>query len=351
MVGSIDAQEHAMETKLATRLGMWAALCALPWLLSACNLEDSATGQSFKAGDACSREGDRRSGLECQDGRWRRVEATPDMMNPSDMDNDHDLSADQPIEDQGVEEDLGCQAESDAQLCAGVNADACGELSVTDRCGSSRALSCGGCDAAQHRECQDNKCICVQETDEELCGAAGRQCGLATLTDRCGVERSVDCGGCDQGTCGDDGACSVCQPETNAQLCARVGAQCGSVSAEDNCGLARVVESCGLCRNLAETCSRSNQCVCVAETDAQLCARLGAACGSVAASDNCGQMRLVAECGTCISPSCCDDNSNICRSGRFCAVLEPVDPAPGDSCGGTCLGNCCNGLCQLAPCP
>ncbi len=37
---------------------------------------------------------------------------------------------------------------------------------------------------------------CVAQSEATLCGSAGAECGALTVTDRCGDERSLDCGGC-----------------------------------------------------------------------------------------------------------------------------------------------------------
>src|SRR5262249_28025531 len=52
---------------------------------------------------------------------------------------------------------------------------------------------------------------------------------------------------------------SGCTPETDAAFCTRLGKACGSVTAADNCGASRTVASCGTC-GTGQTCS-ANQCV------------------------------------------------------------------------------------------
>ncbi len=53
---------------------------------------------------------------------------------------------------------------------------------------------------------------------------------------------------------------------------------------------------------------------CVPETDAALCARLGAECGTVAAIDRCGAPRVVTSCGTCAATRACGGGGapNVC---------------------------------------
>ncbi|MEZ4459235.1 MAG: hypothetical protein R3E66_05830 [bacterium] len=50
----------------------------------------------------------------------------------------------------------------------------------------------------------NNGTSCVPETDQELCENDGKDCSAYTVTDRCGVERTVECGACVQGVgCGE----------------------------------------------------------------------------------------------------------------------------------------------------
>lgn len=102
-----------------------------------------------------------------------------------------------------------CVGESDQELC-GLNDVGCGAIDVVDSCGEARAIECGGCEAPD--SCGgagvDNACGCAPETDQELCAAANG-CELGDFVDRCGAQRSVDCGACDWNVspvC-DNGAC------------------------------------------------------------------------------------------------------------------------------------------------
>jgi len=96
-----------------------------------------------------------------------------------------------------------------------------------------------------------NACGCVPESDAELCGAAGAQCGPITATDRCGGAREIaDCGACPSPlACGAGGEPNVCgcASETDRQLCDRAGAVCGALQAYDACGVVRDIASCGSC--------------------------------------------------------------------------------------------------------
>jgi len=66
-----------------------------------------------------------------------------------------------------------------------------------DNCGSPRNQVCGVCPlddlcTAQHQ-------CCTPETNQQLCNAAGAQCGSITVMDACVQTRTVDCGGCNGG--------------------------------------------------------------------------------------------------------------------------------------------------------
>jgi hypothetical protein len=86
-----------------------------------------------------------------------------------------------------------------------------------------------------------NKCGCKPTT----CATVGAQCG--TILDGCGG--TVDCGGCDAGTCGGGGpnGCGTnpCVPGT----CASLGFECGPIS--DGCGS---VIQCGMCPQAGDLC-------------------------------------------------------------------------------------------------
>ena len=74
----------------------------------------------------------------------------------------------------------------------------------------------------------DNDEPCESPTDDELCNAAGFQCGDFETTDKCGVERSVDCGGCPLDDC-ENNMCG-CVPDTCKDLPNTCGVQ------DDGCG-------------------------------------------------------------------------------------------------------------------
>ncbi|MGK3987427.1 fibronectin type III domain-containing protein [Sorangium sp. So ce136] len=66
---------------------------------------------------------------------------------------------------------------------------------------------------------------------------------------------------------------------------------------------------------------------CTPESDAQLCARLGAGCGSLSDVDNCGAPRSVSSCGSCTAPETCGGGGTPNECG---------DPGGSTPCGGLC---------------
>ncbi len=130
-----------------------------------------------------------------------------------------------------------------------------------------------------------------------------------------------------------------CEPETDATLCAGLGANCGLSSATDRCGELRTV-SCGTCSG-GESCGGAgvaNQCgagTCVAESDAAFCERLARSCGSVSGGDNCGDPRTAA-CGTCSDPA-----RPVCSTDGLCVA----ESCTADCTDRTCGSDGCNGSC------
>jgi hypothetical protein len=244
-----------------------------------------------------------------------------------------------------------CQPESDVALCAR-SGRSCGMAELTDNCGMQRMVACGECAGAGERCATVGQCVCEPETDEQLCGQAGRQCGQTSITDRCGVARQLSCGTCAQGTCGANGTCSVCQPESDIAFCARNGAACGGKSGMDNCGNARSVASCGAC-GADEQCNNVNACVCPAPS-----CPAGAVCGAV--TNACGRS---VTCGP-NNGSCTNDT--ICTANNQCICPAPSCPAGAqcgtvtNACGGqaSCGSNngncgagqsCANNVCMCVP--
>ncbi len=123
--------------------------------------------------------------------------------------------------------------------CNGV---ACG--TVTNACNNSN--TCNNTCNATTQQCMGNSCECKPETNVELCSAQGAVCGVITVDDRCGMTRTISCGMCGMGEiCTDANVC--CTPQTNAQLCNNNGRECGGLTTTDNCGVQRTINSCGSC--------------------------------------------------------------------------------------------------------
>lgn len=94
-----------------------------------------------------------------------------------------------------------CTAESNTDFCRRLG-KACGRVTGTDNCGAARSVTnCGVCEGGL--SCVSNACVatCEAETDDELCDLAGAACGAITATDDCGTTRTVaSCGTCGAGT-------------------------------------------------------------------------------------------------------------------------------------------------------
>ncbi|MBZ0117353.1 MAG: hypothetical protein K8H88_10180, partial [Sandaracinaceae bacterium] len=191
------------------------------------------------------------------------------------------------VVDSGGSGSDACVAETSDAFCARLGAS-CGTVDATDNCGAARSESCGSCTAPE--TCggggTEHACGCSAESDAELCARLARDCGTLAADDNCGRSRTVECGTCDPiDLCGAGGVpnvCGVCTPESEAQMCARLGAGCGTLVADDNCGMTRTVASCGDCTP-PEGCGATgmpNVCGCQAETSAELCLRVGAQCGT-----------------------------------------------------------------------
>lgn len=148
---------------------------------------------------------------------------------------------------------------------------------------------------------------CTPESNTSFCMRQSSSCGLTTGKDNCGSIRTISCGDCPQGSC-QNNQCS-CKPEDDATFCSRQSKTCGSFSAMDNCGQPRTAD-CGMCEANKGSCQEDNTCAaCDAETDAELCMRLGKTCGQIMAPDNCEQPRT-ASCGMCTAPATCQaDNT------------------------------------------
>jgi hypothetical protein len=103
-------------------------------------------------------------------------------------------------------------------------------------------------------------------------------------------------------------------PQSDAAFCAARNRVCGAATGLDNCNVTRTVASCGTC-SAPNTCNSSGRCVCVPETDAELCAASGANCGLFTGIDRCGNSNTVNSCGTCATGQFCGAGGGLNRCG------------------------------------
>lgn len=114
-----------------------------------------------------------------------------------------------------------------------------------------------------------------------------------------------------------------CVAETDAEVCARLGLTCDPATVVDNCGAQRTVD-CGTCTGAA-TCGGGgtpNVCACAAQSDVEFCAAHQKTCDPFTGLDACGEMRTV-NCGTCAGLETCGaDNTCTCDVASACAALS-----------------------------
>jgi hypothetical protein len=128
-----------------------------------------------------------------------------------------------------------------------------------------------------------------------------------------------------------------CQPESDEELCARLGATCGEITATDNCDASRTV-TCGDC-TAPETCGgggQPNTCGCTPTT----CTAAGAECGDL--GDGCGG---VLDCGTCDAPDTCGGagEPNACGCTPTTCAAEGADCGTiSNGCGSTLACGVCD---------
>ncbi|RAL25106.1 hypothetical protein DL240_02515 [Lujinxingia litoralis] len=241
----------------------------------------------------------------------------------------------------GDDQRCTCPGETVSELCAD-NAMACGVDTVIDGCGLEREINCGGCTGPGEECTAEFSCLCEPESDQALCDAAGATCGPLTVTDRCGQTRALDCGGCTgpNESCTDDNQCA-CEPRSITEFCADQGAMCGVVTANDICGNSRT-ESCGECNGSREYCSFDHQCVCVPIDDTTYCFTESAECGILSRTDNCGEPRNI-DCGSC------PGQGKVCTVNNTCLACQPPTDAEiceseGAQCGTLNVIDTCNQL-------
>jgi hypothetical protein len=82
--------------------------------------------------------------------------------------------------------DAGCTPETDDELCAAAGAE-CGGLTGTDRCGSMRAPDCGTCEGPAFIMCAGNACGCAMPPTPSYVGCVADATGIRFTTG--GVEQ------------------------------------------------------------------------------------------------------------------------------------------------------------------
>lgn len=259
----------------------------------------------------------------------------------------------------GTQCEAGCTPEGDQAFCDRHGKE-CGSFAGRDNCGESRTVDCGSCtDGATCGLRTPNVCgkqeECVGETDAELCTFLGKDCGALETDDRCDERRTVECGSCPEGdVCGLNqpnvcGTPEVCEPETDEALCERLGKNCGTISATDNCGDART-PSCGSCAG-EEVCGEKEPNVCARpdapcepESDTSFCEGNKKNCGSFSGIDNCGQART-ADCGECGEGETCGSVEAFVCGPTPCQpeVDQVLCQAEGKNCGTITATDRCGG--------
>ena len=101
----------------------------------------------------------------------------------------------------------GCKSESEAELCSQLELT-CGSRTVEDRCSRMQIIECGTCELPQ--TCGgngvENQCGCEPESDLNFCIQRNAECGKISGIDNCGQMRTdIECGNCSDGTCGGGG--------------------------------------------------------------------------------------------------------------------------------------------------
>jgi uncharacterized protein (TIGR02145 family)/prepilin-type N-terminal cleavage/methylation domain-containing protein len=241
----------------------------------------------------------------------------------------------------------GCYPENDADFCSSQNKD-CSVFASKDNCGQPRTANCGVCTAPL--TCgvfAPNQCSCASESNSDFCTRLGAVCGILTATDNCGHSRTVaDCGATRDTSCTGYNTCGAFLPNqcgcqdtrSDADFCTANSAACGSLTHADNCGQSRTVADCGLARGTScispQICgsgATANQCVCAPETDSAFCTRLGAVCGILTGTDNCGHSKTVADCGValgtpspCTLPLACNGGGVANQCGFTCGTVATI---------------------------
>lgn len=133
-----------------------------------------------------------------------------------------------PTQDEGE----ACEGPSDALICQAKGAT-CGVVTLVDYCGVERTVDCG------------SDCSCTPESDEEFCSNNARSCGEYEGADNCGQKRSVDCGSCTgSDTCQISSASSTCSdPNSRGRSVRTSGSGCPAGYSSSSGGCQKVVKN------------------------------------------------------------------------------------------------------------
>ncbi|TXD35072.1 hypothetical protein FRC96_11845 [Lujinxingia vulgaris] len=155
-----------------------------------------------------------------------------------------------------IEDSDECIPVYDSQLCEDAG-NVCGQFSATDNCGVLReVIDCGSCDAGV--PCENNQCVCTQQSDAEICASRGYACGSREIIDSCGETRTIECGSCEAGVeCSANNTC--CGVNVEEEICneppgfTRTGCtsnECEEPPADLGCNRIRRTDSCGIQRDV-----------------------------------------------------------------------------------------------------
>ena len=239
--------------------------------------------------------------------------------------------------------DTGCTPEGDSELqshCSEQELE-CGTLTVTDRCDVERSVDCGSCDDGY--ACEQHQCVCQPESNQQLCDAHHPDaCGIIQFEDGCGQTRHVDCGGCGADShCGVDQFCQDCGVDCDGK-CGMVPDGCGDfVDCSDSSGgvSCETNESCqnfecvpGDCDDLIEEC------------DPDFCGQIPDQCGGIVDCDvECGADELCVdnscECAPESDAQLCEEHSIAC--GSF-STTDRCGTERSVSCGDCTGGDVCD---------
>jgi len=145
-----------------------------------------------------------------------------------------------------------------------------------------------------------------QTCTPKSCTQQGLQCGLAA--DGCG--QTLNCGGCDAGTCGGGGVQGQCGTSCATRNCAQLGANCGTQG--DGCG---GTINCGSCDGGQSCGGGGTPNVCGGSVCIPQCPPAGVNCGPQ--SNGCGG---ICDAGTCKAPQTCGGGGvpGQCGGGMMC---------------------------------